>query len=520
MLNATTSLKRINKLKKVAVAALLIYLVIYYVLLWVLKQDYAVIASDLMSPLGIIVSLIIMFYAIQLCSLKKTKHIWIIFFLAAVAYLMGDLQGAYNELIQGTNPFGSAADTYYSISGFLVVVGFFLHIPQKSKFSVMRSGFDVLIMMVIYLAVETQYILLPVMNNRVLTAVEKFASLAYPIFDAGLFMAIILLYFNDADEKRYYRSKIMLVIAGVWLFADQVFSIQSILGVYKSGSYLEPLWAAAFIGLSIVALLSAEFYLYLPESTDNTDQSGKEGMVNKRVIFTYSLMIIFMAVWCFNYYQQDPLSIGGIIIIILLILRQYFSYQENRRLMQLLIQSNVELLEAQSRVEYELRTDYLTRLFNRRYIDGALDDLKKSVTLNTSPFSVLVLDIDHFKKINDQYGHSTGDQVLQQIAEIINMNIRKDDIAARWGGEEFMLILPNTDDTLAYTIGERIRRAIDCCHFKSDNSIETIRLSASIGISEVKAFEQDFSEVLLRADQGMYEAKNAGRNRTVIKTVH
>jgi len=250
---------------------------------------------------------------------------------------------------------------------------------------------------------------------------------------------------------------------------------------------------------------------------NNIVSDCKQGIIYENAILTYSIMIIFMVLWGFNYYKQEPLSICGIIILFLLIIRQYFSLRENNNLMQSLIKSNEDLHEAKSRIEYELRTDYLTHLFNRRYIDGAIAELQKSAKDNSSPFSVVVLDIDHFKNVNDRYGHSTGDYVLQQIAEVIKKNIRKDDIAARWGGEEFIIILPDTSEKLAYCVGERIRREIEQWYFKSENVNGKISISVSVGISEVDSAERDFSKVILRADQGMYEAKYAGRNRTVIK---
>jgi diguanylate cyclase (GGDEF)-like protein len=144
--------------------------------------------------------------------------------------------------------------------------------------------------------------------------------------------------------------------------------------------------------------------------------------------------------------------------------------------------------------------------------------MQNEASENAASFSVLVLDIDHFKNINDQYGHSAGDQVLQQVAEVINMNIRQDDIAARWGGEEFLIILPYADETKAYCAGERIRSAIERSNFQINGS-ENIQLSVSVGISAADTFERDYNNVVLRADQGMYEAKFAGRNRTVIKSV-
>lgn len=511
------SQERINKLKRAAVAALVIYVTIYYALLLLLRKDHAAMASDLMSPVGIILSMIILYCAIHFSYEKQARWILIVLFWGAAAYLLGDIQSAYDELIQGSRPFAAACDIYYTISAILILIGFFLYVPQTSRTSAMRSGFDVFIMMIIYLSIESKYILMPVMNDRTLSNIEKFSSLVYPFFDAGLVMAMLLMFFNDGDDRRCYKSKLMLAITGIWLFADQVLSIQTINGTYQSGTWLDPLWAASFIGLSIVGLKSAEFHLLPPESIDNKVQDRQGGIINKNTFLTYGIMITFMVMWCFNYYKQEPLSIGGITIIFLIIIRQYFSMRENKNLMRSLIKSNEDLQEVKSRIEYELRTDYLTRLFNRRYIDGVIADLQKSAVANSSPFSVLVLDIDHFKNVNDQYGHSTGDQVLQQIAEIIGKNIRRDDIAARWGGEEFIIILPDTREKFAYHIGERIRREIEQWYFKSENVQGRIPLSVSVGISEVNSAEIDFSKVLIRADQGMYEAKYAGRNRTVIK---
>jgi len=516
-MNAVPSQDKINKLKKAAVAALLIYLTIYYGLILLLQRDYAVIASDLMSPAGIIVSMIFLFQAIQLCPVNNIRRIMFYFFLGAVFYLLGDIQSGYGELITESSTVTFWGYVYYTISTILLLIGFFLNIPQKSRSSAVRSGFDVLLIMVIYLSLEIHYILLPIMNDRLLSLGDKFALLIYPILDAGLLMAILLIFFSDGSGKKYFRDKLMVIIAFVWLFADQIYTIRSALGIYQSGCFISPLWASSFIGLAIVALRADEFYLLPPEGIDSMAQNRPAGIINKLTIITFGVLIIFMVLWGLNYFQRDPLSIGGISIIFMLIIRQYFALRENRALTQSLLQTNKDLHEAKVCMEEEARTDYLTRLFNRRYIDGVLVELQKLAVVNSAPFSVLVLDIDYFKKINDRYGHYTGDQVLQQIAQIINMNIRKDDIAARWGGEEFIIILPDTGEATAYSIGERIRSEIECFRFQANTVQENIRLSVSIGVSESKAIEQDFSKVILRADQGMYEAKCAGRNRTVIK---
>jgi diguanylate cyclase (GGDEF) domain len=516
-MESTASLARI---KKGTIAVILVYLTTYYGFLLIFRHGYMAAAiSDLMAILGEVLSIIIMILSLQFFYSRKAKHIWMVFIAGAVFYLIADSLSTYNELVRGVYSFASTSDYWYTISAFLILVGFFLHIPQKSKYSLARSGFDVLIVMVMYLSLDLKYVLLPIMANVVLTGSEKLAALMYPIFDVGLFIAFLLIYISNDDDGSFFKSKLLLLIAGVWLFADQSYSIQSILGIYEPGSWLDPFWSASFLGLAYVSLQSAQFHLKVPESPEESEQGISSSILKSGGFFTYGAMIIFMIVWSFKYFEQDPLSIGGIIIILLLIIRQWFALLENRRLVQLLIQSNAELQEAKLRIEYELKTDYLTRLFNRRYVDVTLAELQKASRVKPSTFSVLVLDIDHFKNVNDRYGHSTGDQVLQQIARIIGQNIRKDDIAARWGGEEFIILLPDTGEAMAYSIGERIRQEIAANYFISDSGVNNIKLSVSIGLSEVDPYEQDFCKVLLRADQGMYEAKYSGRNKTVIKRV-
>jgi hypothetical protein len=163
--NIEISQERIKKLQRVALVIIISYVVLYYGLLWLLNENYVVIATDLMSPVGIILSLIIMFYAIQLHSSKPSRQIWFIFFSGIAAFLIGDINWAYNEIVRGKNSFSPTGDAFYAISAILVTIAFFRHIPQKSIFSAVRSGFDMLIAMVIYLSLEATFILKPILNN-------------------------------------------------------------------------------------------------------------------------------------------------------------------------------------------------------------------------------------------------------------------------------------------------------------------------------------------------------------------
>ena len=124
-----------------------------------------------------------------------------------------------------------------------------------------------------------------------------------------------------------------------------------------------------------------------------------------------------------------------------------------------------------------------------------------------TPLTIVMLDIDHFKKINDTYGHLTGDDVLMKISDLMRSNLRQTDIAGRYGGEEFMLILSNTDHAGAVDMAERIRGLVEITPFTSAN----LKVTISAGIAAL--YGQKLVELIQKADDRMYEAKQKGRNQ-------
>jgi diguanylate cyclase (GGDEF)-like protein len=162
------------------------------------------------------------------------------------------------------------------------------------------------------------------------------------------------------------------------------------------------------------------------------------------------------------------------------------------------------------------QTDGLTSLFNRAYLEDILPQYFETCMRANRPLSVLFLDIDFFKKINDTYGHQAGDCILISIARILKSTMRTSDIAARYGGEEFVCLLPNTDDQAAKMVGERLRSAIAASPHKVENNLE-IGVRASVGCSTLSADSvfQNPSELLELADQCLYAAKRTGRNKVV-----
>ena len=159
--------------------------------------------------------------------------------------------------------------------------------------------------------------------------------------------------------------------------------------------------------------------------------------------------------------------------------------------------------------------DPLTALHNRRYMTSHLKTLFEESSQRGKPLSVLLLDIDYFKAVNDSYGHDAGDSVLREFAARVRRNIRGIDLACRLGGEEFVVVMPDTDLAKAYLVGERLRQCIAAAPFYAGERIGTLEVTASVGVAALE-FPDDTPELILkRADQALYCAKRDGRNRVV-----
>ncbi|MEM8935711.1 MAG: PleD family two-component system response regulator [Pseudomonadota bacterium] len=160
-------------------------------------------------------------------------------------------------------------------------------------------------------------------------------------------------------------------------------------------------------------------------------------------------------------------------------------------------------------------TDQLTGLYNRRYLASHLSAMFDRAHWTGRPMSVMILDIDHFKRINDNFGHDSGDEVIQQFAHRISNSIRGMDLACRYGGEEFVIAMPDTDLSFANVVAERLRKEVAGAPFKIRGGQKDLEVTTSIGIASTEnGSEEDNAQKLIkRADEALYEAKSNGRNR-------
>jgi len=166
-------------------------------------------------------------------------------------------------------------------------------------------------------------------------------------------------------------------------------------------------------------------------------------------------------------------------------------------------------------------TDVLTGWNNRRYLQVRLNEELARARRDATTLTCLMLDIDHFKRVNDSFGHGAGDEVLRELASRIESQVRASDVAARYGGEEFMILLPNTDTESGELLAERVRKEIESEPFELANH-GSLTITASIGIACISPQRDDSDlkttgeSLVARADVALYEAKSAGRNRIAI----
>ncbi len=175
------------------------------------------------------------------------------------------------------------------------------------------------------------------------------------------------------------------------------------------------------------------------------------------------------------------------------------------------IELQQRLLESQAALQHEATHDRLTGLWNRGAVLDHLDRELNRTRREGASMSVLLADIDRFKRINDTYGHAVGDQVLCEIGRRIRSLLRAYDAAGRYGGEEFLLVLPGTDAPNAHLVAERVRAGVHATPVTSESASYEVSVSIGLACTDVVGFES--SALILVADQALYRAKAGGRNR-------
>ncbi len=316
----------------------------------------------------------------------------------------------------------------------------------------------------------------------------------------GIFVLILI-----RNERYIPWLKYLSVIFDIIILSIFIYSIGSYRTFKNDGFALYYLWIVLatirfsprltlFAGISSISLyLLMLYFVQLSGSVHfgTITESYTTEMVSARSIATKMVMLsvfIAVAVYISSIFKR----------LVTMTVNEMIITQENEAL------SNK--LENATKIS---EIDPLTQLYNRRKISQMLDEIFSEATLSHQKPALIIVDIDHFKPVNDRFGHLEGDKVLVQITQRMQHSLRKEDILGRWGGEEFLIILPNTDIDTALFLGERLRK-----HVILQLPISSENVTCSFGVTLLKD-DDTVESFIRRADKALYLSKENGRNRVM-----
>lgn len=294
---------------------------------------------------------------------------------------------------------------------------------------------------------------------------------------------------KNTDSKELKKNEIYFIILNI--FQALMWTISSVLSIIYAPQPFELVTFIMVIGIITAAALSMS------------------SLYKAYLIFFFSMIIpqILIMIY-YGKHQHIALIVFSIIYIPATILLSKAIY--NSRLSS--IEAHLDLENSIEKLHRLSMTDALTNTYNRRYFFETSQNLVSTASRGHERVSLLMLDIDHFKKVNDAYGHQAGDYILINLAKEITKNIRENDTFARIGGEEFIILLNNTSLDGAKVIAEKIRILIERKEFIYNNI--PIEITISIGLSELNMKNISIEDLYKQADRQLYIAKESGRNRT------
>lgn len=286
------------------------------------------------------------------------------------------------------------------------------------------------------------------------------------------------------------------------------------LGKKQNGLAIALIWAEVIIhaGLGIVLIgweSGFHYYLLMFIPALFVSMQVRAAVVALAGLWGY-YVALYLLMWFVE--PQQPIAPGALLGVYLFNLSVVFAMFSYLSFFYLTM-----VTAANKKLQRMATTDSLTGLFNRRHMTYLAEKELARFRRNGNPVAFLVLDIDHFKAINDRYGHEVGDRVLEDVAGIIKGGLRTQDLIARWGGEEFLAVLPDTALQSAQASAERVREALLAHDWRAPSG-ERIDITISAGVSEFRG-NDDLNSAISRADRALYRSKERGRNRVELEAV-
>jgi len=512
--------------KAIMITALLIFLNIILIMIYRDNKWMLTIISNFfqtITPLLASIWLYKRYLQDQSCDRKFWLFLAISNLFYALAMGVWDLYEIYLRI---EAPYPSVADFMWVVmNAFQFAALMWVMLKHRHSLRIGQILYDVSILFVVIAFSSWEYLLKPALENSTNQGIlDQMIGIVYPIGDLIVLFVLLCIYYSGRSKEQPQVFWFIFIAMIHFLLADTIYFYLETIGTYQTGHPVDLLW---IVGILLVGLSS--FYgigetvlpIYSQESWDIHNLSP-------RAMMPYIGMLLLFLLTVFQEKGFNSMTIGSIIAIILILFRQIQTLAENKQLLgkltklnkdleQTVLDRTIELTQKNNQLEKSIKQaeylayhDYLTGLPNYRYFYQQFHDSLLQAKQRNETVAVLFLDLDRFKLINDSFGHSVGDLLLQQTAERLRDCVGDSGFMCRQGGDEFLLFLPNTSQREAAGMAKHLLDTLQrVTYIKGHELIVT----SSIGVSLFPDHGEEADLLIQRADTAMYSAKKALRNR-------
>jgi diguanylate cyclase (GGDEF)-like protein len=428
----------------------------------------------------------------------------------------------YEIILHREVPLPSAADVGYLGAVPLLLVGIVLLGSASRLLARVRTVLDGVALVLAICVLVWHQVLLPIYSDSEATVMEKVIGGAYPLTDLLLFFGLVAALSRNRGGR---AGAVVWMFSGglaVMLSADIAYGYLSLSDSYVSGSVIDLGWIFGYLIMGYSAALCANS----PTDVAIADE-GERAMAGWRPMVPLVLIAIMFAqllVVGFDWPLRNDITsvVLSVLVLGVVLARQAVVLVDNRRLNNSLLEARHELEKrveqlkiANRKLTWLSKTDDLTGIANHRALMEAFDDKMRRSAESGEPMSIMMIDIDKFKLFNDTYGHPEGDRVLRQLARIMRKTFRKGDVVGRYGGDEFMAIMPRADREAAVSRANRLLKAASDAGFQVRQG-QPVPLAISIGLAAYPEDSRQREELLAYADASLYQAKQTGGNNVVV----
>lgn len=426
----------------------------------------------------------------------RTRQAWVILGVAFLCYWVGDLLWFYFENFRTSPPFPSVADAGYLAFYPLLLIGL-LRFPVgvRGKVDRMKFWLDSLTVLLSALMVVWFFVLGPTARAGGDSFFSKAISLAYPVGDLVLVFGIAAVIIRGPAESSRRALAILAVGLGLFVVADIGFGYYALNTSYAGGDWPDSLWIVA----QFLMVVAAQ-YQYMRSTRAKDVGPHRPAHGNRVSKLPYVAIVVAFGLMLYVGHKAALYPLGGLIGISVLITALVLGRQVT------VMRDNSKLMNA---LQTMATTDALTGLRNRGDFFDAADLEFERLKRFGIPFVAMMFDVDHFKEVNDRYGHAGGDAVLRAVGSTCLRRMRGFDLIGRYGGDEFVALLPQIDVDGAMAVAERVGVAVRGTPVLFADDV--IPVSLSIGVASAEGIES-LTDLLHCADLGLYSAKQAGRS--------